>query len=294
MIKLILMKLIFALYLGHFLSFIILFQSSFAQKNIDLFLKNLYNQSQEYQQVRENEYNQFCKELNVQKNNELNQENFFFIYFLHDLFTNSSAQNCNVEGILEIPYFWHWINPNPRNEILYLPDSVKLNMKKPPKQLSRYKSFADIDRTPYLFLSDLVSVQPKYYHEDCSDFYTFGWCSEKEMSFNSILSVLNYPCKIKQSGIHTRSEIWVKMLDINNKNVNVILKVDNTFDIVEWNLADNNVTFEQWKLDVGQGSDIKWYNNKSHSADEISRVKSIIVPAQSAIRIKKLVDEWIK
>ena len=70
--------------------------------------------------------------------------------------------------------------------------------------------------------------------------------------------------------------------------------MDNTFDIVEWNLADNNVTFEQWKLDVGQGSDIKWYNNKSHSADEISRVKSIIVPAQSAIRIKKLVDEWIK
>ena len=62
----------------------------------------------------------------------------------------------------------------------------------------KYKSAADADRRPYLYLKDLVSKKNKYYHPECSGFYTFGWCSEREMAFNCLLAIMGYKCKIKQ------------------------------------------------------------------------------------------------
>ncbi|MBN1348103.1 hypothetical protein JXJ21_01705 [candidate division KSB1 bacterium] len=138
---------------------------------------------------------------------------------MHDLFTGISAQNYVSGGILQIPYFWHWIDPNPRHEIVFSENSTKLIKLKPPDEFSKYKSYADIDRTPCLYLSDLLSDEPKYYHEQCSEFYTFGWCSEREMAFNTLVELFGYKSKIKQEEIHTWTAVLTKFKNTKDETV---------------------------------------------------------------------------
>lgn len=115
-------------------------------------------------------YNEFCEENDLVSTDSNNILNFFSIKLLHDLFTSQTASDCSKGEILNIPYFWHWTSPNPRYEIYLVETNKLLCQTKPPKEFSKYNSYADVDRTPYLFLSDLFQERPKYYSISCDTF----------------------------------------------------------------------------------------------------------------------------
>ncbi len=258
------------------------------------FFNELYIQYKvDYQKIRNNQYLNFCEKYQIDKNNEVNQDKFLKLYFLHDLFTGSGVTDGSYGGILKIPYFWHWVNPNPRHRILRNSDRVNLTKIQPPPEFSRYNSFADIDRIPSLFLSDLFKDNANYYHPDCGEFYTFGWCSEREMSFCLLLSLLGYEGKIYQQGIHVSSQFWIEFNDKDNKLVIILADVDNTFDIIHWEKRSSNEK-SIWLKDFGNGEQNEWYNKKARAKDEIKLVMNIKVSEKANKRIKKLVDEYLK
>jgi len=102
-------------------------------------------------------YETFCSDNKIPAEDTIIKQQFYTFEILHKLFTSKNASNGSHGEILNIPYFWHWINPNPRYEITLLSTNQKLNTIKSPAAFSKYKSYADIDRTPYLFLSELLS-----------------------------------------------------------------------------------------------------------------------------------------
>ncbi len=259
---------------------------------IKVFFNELYlKHSSKYHQIKIDAYNQFCDRYHLDRSHSQNQERYFRLSFFHDLLTGTDAINCSSGGILKIPYFWHWISPNPRHKIFHLPDKTILTKLKPPKRLAKYKSLADIDRIPSQFLADLVSDEPQYYHPDCGSFYTFGWCSEREMSFALLLSLYSYDSKIVQEGIHVWSEFWLGFTTVDGKAISLIAKVDNTFDTVIWEKApDRNKT--KWLINYGAIKMVKWYNSKARESQELALVQKIIVAGKSQYRINLLVQRY--
>lgn len=237
------------------------------------------------------EYQEVCRKLNLAPENETNKATFATITLVHDLMTGTSARDCSSGGILHIPYFWHWIKPNPRHSIRHLPDSLLLTKLKPPSGYGQYKTFADVDRRPALFLSDMVSAEPGYYHPDCGSFYTFGWCSEREMAFSCLMKVLGYRSKIVQSGIHTWSVVLLAMTKTDGTESPFEVFVDNTFDMVNWGQhSDRND--RTWESDFGAGTQIEWYNSIASSEAEVDKVRQVEVPETSADRIRLLIKEF--
>jgi len=158
-------------------------------------------------------FRQFCISNNLELENSQNAKRFYTISFLHKFFTCQNASNGSRGGIINIPYYWHWVTPNPRYEIFLNNSNKKLSEVRPPEEFSKYKSFADIDRTPYLFLSELFLDSPKYYSSLCDTFSTFGWCSEREMAFVSLLDILGYKGKVIAENNHSWSEFIIPMID---------------------------------------------------------------------------------
>ena len=150
----------------------ILFTTSlFCQENVATFLETLYDDNKnDYQSKNKSEFIQFCENNNIDNSKVINQEHYYFISFLHDLLTSSSASDFVAGGILDIPYLWHWQDPNLRHSIVFLPDSVRLSEVPPPDEFSKYKSYADIDRISSLYLKDLFADKPKYYHDEFGEF----------------------------------------------------------------------------------------------------------------------------
>jgi len=212
------------------------------------------------------------------------------IMFFHLLFTSTNAVDCTDGGILNIPYFWHWVNPNPRHALIYLPTSKPLIKTKAPEAFSKYHSYADVDRTPSLYMSNLVTDSPLFSHPKCGRFFTFGWCSEREMAFSNLLSLYGYKVKIKQEGIHVWSEVLVDIQE--EKEIKkIILTVDNTFNVIDFRMLKASET--EWLQDLGTGAQVLWYNRKALSPDERQKVKSISVSTEAVARISGLVNEWL-
>jgi hypothetical protein len=266
-----------------------------AEMNFSEFIGYLFLKHEpEYTSQNFNNYKDFCNQFNIAVVNEDNKRKYLFLSFYHDCFTGESALDYSSGGFFRIPYFWHWVEPNPRHEIIFEPESLSLNQIKPPQRFNRYKSYADIDRTPSLFLSDLVFDTPRYYHPECGEFYTFGWCSEREMSFVLLMSLFNYTGKIHQSGIHVRSEFLVTFILEDSSDVKLIAEVDNTFNILNWKLPDSEA-LEDWENDFGEGESVRWYNQVAHSEVESRIVREIIVSETAAERLSHDVkDELMK
>jgi hypothetical protein len=219
-----------------------------------------------------------------------NKEVVFPLLFYHFLFTSTDAVDCTRGGIFTIPYFWHWVNPNPRYSIIYLPTGKPLVQTKTIKGFEKYRSFADIDRTPFLFLKNLVSDSALFYHPQCGDFYTFGWCSEREMAFSNLMTSLRYKMKIKQQGIHVWSEVFLEIETVGDKK-NICLLIDNTFNGLEF--KEVNIPESKWRNDVGEGAQVRWYNRTAFSDKELNLVKSIVVSEKAKARMEKNIMDWI-
>jgi len=208
--------------------------------------------------------------LNEKKLTPAQQKNLKRLAAIHTLITATAAQNTNQNPYWGIPYFWHYLKPNPRNEIILIKTGKKLGQSKPPKGFERYQTYSSVDRTPDLFWSDFASEKPKYRHPDIPEFYTFGWCSEREMAFKAWLAILGIPCNIVLSGNHVWSEVELE------SGSGIYLKIDNTFD----GFLSIRTLHPQDTASLA-----KWYNKKASSPALMKKLLKIPI---SATRKKSL------
>jgi len=247
------------------------------------FMKQLYeNHYGDYHVSSKPDFINLCNRYELDSTNEQNQHTFYAINFYHQLFTGDGSFDGSSEGgILKIPYFWNWVEPNRRDSIMYLPTNEYLSEITPPKRFSRYNSFADIDRIPSLYIQDLLTSKPSYHHEYCGDFYTFGWCSEREMTFVLLMELLlDIPSVVIVEGAHSWTEMDLKFVGLAQDYKEVRVKVDNTYDDIEFGVEPS----------IGdQTNDVIWYNYITHSEEELESVKQMIVSEIVAERIDEQV-----
>jgi len=235
-------------------------------------------------------YKQFCASNELDSKNSKNEYRYYTLSFLHKFFTCQNASNGSRGEIINIPYYWHWVSPNPRYNIYFNKSNKKLNEIKPSKEFSKYKSVADIDRTPYLFLSDIFVDDPKYYSSLSDTFSTFGWCSEREMAFVSLLDILGYDGKVIAENNHSWSEFIIPMIVNENQSKEFKVKVDNTFDEMDWeNVLPADII--SWKKYQGKSKLANWYNLKAHSEKEKVQISTFPISKVAIKRIENgLVD----
>jgi hypothetical protein len=207
------------------------------------------------------------------------------LWALQQMLTTSSARDAAVGGAFRLPYFWHWVEPNPRLQIVRLPDRVPMAELPPPEGYERYKSFGHIDRRPALYLGDLAADEPRYHHPDVGDFSSFGWCSEREMAFCALAVTWGYEVKIVQRGIHVVSRV---RLTETTPATEVV--VDTTFDMIR--LIQTDASLESWRDDIGDGRMVRWYNQVCHDPQELGQVRELPVSPQARQRLVGQADRY--
>lgn len=252
----------------------------------DFFETMIKNHEKDYTEIIETEYLNDCKERQIDHRDSTTRRHYYAIRMLHDVFTGQSPSNCSRGYAWNIPYMWHWVTPNPRHDIYLKETDELLKEIKPPKEFGKYNSVADIDRTPYLFLSELFTEKPKYYSESCGDFSTFGWCSEREMAFISLVSLLDYTGKVKAENGHSWSELIVAAPLTDGTKQNFLVRIDNTYDSVYWEKI-SRAELQKWQQDMGDSSTKKWYNKKALSTTEQQKIKAFIVPSKVSKELEK-------
>lgn len=261
---------------------------------IPIFFKTLIeNHAKDFYIVDSVDFLHFCSDNNIDNNDSLNISRYLTISILHEIFTSQTASNCSKGEILNIPYQWHWVEPNPRHEIYFTSNNKLLKDTKPPSEFSKYNSFADIDRTPYLFLSDLVHSDLKYYSSSCDTFSTFGWCSEREMAFIALTKLLSYEGKVVAEGNHSWSELIIELKSNTGLLKSFKVTVDNTFNSVYWSLIEEQ-EISEWKKYFGNTNLSNWYNRKAKSITELRRIENHLVTNKSMLRIENDVVKYLE
>ncbi len=249
------------------------------------------NHRDDFSFIYSDKYKALCKQYNFDANDHSNIEAFYTLLILHELFTSKTAANNSTGKILNIPYMWHWVTPNPRHKIHMVDSGKTLYNINPLKEFSKYNTYADIDRTPYLYLSDLVKNRPQYYNHQSDTFATFGWCSEREMAFVCLMKLLGYKGKIAAPGMHSWSEFIVPMILDNGTSEKYTYIVDNTFD--EIRIEKTDCTVIEWENNIGDGRLPKWYNKKASSEKELKRINNHVVPPKAAMRIESKIVKYL-
>lgn len=250
------------------------------------------NHLESFKKIHQSDYESFCSENNINVNDTNNCNSYFKLRILNDLLSSENASNYSTGKILKIPYMWHWINPNPRHAIILKEKHVALNTIKPSIEFKNYKSFADIDRTPFLYLSELFLETEKYTSASCKSFATFGWCSEREMAFNCLLDVMQFTSKVYTEGNHCWTEVLLEMNTSANIKKSFVVKIDNTFHqfqlkrIVSKDIAN-------WKTNVGNSGQAIWYNTTAHSQKEKNKLLTFKPSKKGTVRIENAIIDYL-
>ena len=256
------------------------------------FKKLIQNHTNDFLRIDSISYLELCQVNEIKHDDSTNIEQFYSIKILHDLFTSQTAANCSKGEILNIPYQWHWVNPNPRHEIYLVENNTLLKDTKPSKDFHKYNSCADIDRTPFLYLSDLMEEEPKHYSLLCDTFSTFGWCSEREMAFICLTELLNFNGKVVAEGNHSWSEFIIPMTSNSGEIVYFEVTVDNTFDNIQWTKIENP-NIKEWEKIQGDSPLANWYNKKAHSQSEKQKIKNHLASTKAMNRIENKLVKFL-
>ncbi|QQS27639.1 MAG: hypothetical protein IPM47_12170 [Sphingobacteriales bacterium] len=267
---------------------------TYPPSNIPDFFKELTNNH--FESIFEkhgSEYLNFCSDNQIDANDLANKKNYLTVWFLHQLFTTNSASDCSNAGILKIPYFWHWINPNPRHEIKLVKTGIPLTQVESPTGYKKYRSYADLDRKPFLYLSDLLAEHPKFYAERCDTFSTFGWCSEREMAFVALTTEMGFTGKVFSEGAHSISKLKIPMTKQDGQKLIFDVTVDNTFYNLEWNLM-TPAEISKWDTTLGNIQMAKWYNDQAHLSSSLTNIRNYQVSMMAMDRIERLTANFFK
>lgn len=162
---------------------------------------------------------------------------------LHQVLTTDWPENFRGE----IPYVTNW-------------DGVRKEIRK------NGRPAIEQDRTPTIFYRDLVDTIS--YTARGEEFYTFGWCSEREMAFAAAAWLMGFePVIIVQAG-HAFTLVAID---------GVLHKVDNTYDRFE--------VYDYGYVPAPTTPLERWYNRKARA--EAAELKNITVAPQSWSRILK-------
>jgi hypothetical protein len=256
------------------------------------FLRSAYLKNESAAEARLGpRYRALCKSLSVPDTLEANRKALLPLLFLHGLLTTSDAVDCRRGGAFGTAYMWHWVSPNPRHALRRLPDSTLLTGLPPPPGFGKYKSWADVDRLPSLYLGDLATEHARYLHPVCGELQAFGWCSEREMAFGALLAVQGIKGKIKQEGIHVWTEVLFDLIGSDGNPRPSVVAFDNTFDSVEaWLLRGSRTA---WAKDFGDGTQVGWYNRVAGSAAERDKVKAIPIGPEAGRRMTFQIQAWL-
>jgi hypothetical protein len=189
--------------------------------------------------------------------------------YMHLLMTCYYSVDGDTSGGFGIPYFWNYTNHNPREQI------IDIKKGKPLKQIPAYPgsggaSMATLDRTPYIFWSDFMTDEPRYSYEHISSFYTFGWCSEREMAYKAWLTVTGVKSTIGIKADHVWTEI-----DLPGQP-GYFLFVDNTFNRFEiWPVS------KKPPLEIGNKY-INWYNQQGADKTIAKKLSSLVISPKRA------------
>lgn len=257
-----------------------------AMSFVDFFRRLVVENREAFELQHADRYNVLCSGHDLDPTDRENREAFFVLLFLHQLFTCRAPVNCEHSGILQIPYMWHWIEPNPRHAILRRATGKLLVEEAPPARFRRYQSFADVDRVPSLYLADLVTVAPQYEHPQCGPMYTFGWCSEREMAFSLMAGFFGHDGWVRQSGNHVWSVFPFRWRTGDGRQKEILLEFDNTFDIFGGQELPQGKTSQQWWSEHQLTPDQRWYNAQVRDPEEVERVRQIQVPPEAQQRIR--------
>lgn len=265
-----------------------------AATNVPNFLIYLFEDYyEEYEKQHLLEYELFCSSFNLALNDKDNAYLFYQLSFFHSLFTTNDAVDGNTgNGILEIPYFWHWRTPNPRHQISYISSGDLLTLHKAPTPYEAYNHFADIDRVPALFLADLFTETEQYYHPIVGKFASFGWCSEREMAFVALLEILGYKGKVGNNFQHSWSEFAVEFTTTENDCLTIIAIIDNTYNNFGWQKLPKNESLVIWQNSYENSKYARWYNANAHAEAQKIQIKNIKVPTAAALRIENKVRAY--
>lgn len=258
----------------------------------DFFKQLITNHLSDFQKIDKKAFAKFCEFNQLDPTDRENISSYYSLTILHKLFTSKTASNGSRGDILDMPYMWHWGSFNPRHTIHFTKDHTLLAQKTPPGEFSRYSSYADIDRTPYLFISDLVAETPKYYSAECDTFSTFGWCSEREMAFVALTQLLGFDGKVVAQGNHSWSEFIIPLTHTNKEKELWFLKVDNTFDSMDW-YPVGNTDIPSWRVSFGNVTQAPWYNQRAKSPNELHRITAQIVTQKASARIEGRVVNYL-
>ena len=188
----------------------------------------------------------------------------------------------------QFPNLWHWVEPNPRHAIEDLASGTALTNRAPDPRYGKYKTYADIDRTPWIFFRDLVTERPSFRHPLIGDFFSFGWCSEREMAFASLLVGTGHDVRLRQQGGHVWSEVWVSLPSRDGGTQAFVVTVDNTYARISARPAAAGERTEWQSLD-GVRFHERWYNRTARDEAERAAVESLEVSPAAARRIRDLV-----
>jgi len=260
-----------------------------APKFLDRLIANHFD---DFEKIHTKSYKSNLGTHALSKDNEENFHSYIYLKVLHDLFTSQGASNCALGEIWNIPYMWHWVEPNPRHEIELLSTGKLLSDTETPKGYGRYKSFADLDRAPSIYLGDFFSTTGKFKANGCSSFSGFGWCSEREMSFVALLQIKGYEAKVKSQNGHSWTEAIVPLKNHKGKEQLFKFTIDNTFDKFSFERFSKNKLLD-WKQDLGDSKTKKWYNEKAFSKAEQSAVRNIVVKKAVSRHLEKQVVKYL-
>lgn len=262
------------------------------QQTLETFFPELFATYQKpYLRLRNPDITGVIRQFRLDKGKETRYR-IAFLFFLHDLFTGSGVRNGKTGGLLGIPYYKHWTIPNPRHALVRSSDGTPLTALKPPGTHSRYDTLADLDRTPDIYLGDLVRGPEQYRSPEGKTFSTFGWCSEREMAFTALLTLYGYEAKIIQRGSHTHTEVRLTLADPKGAPVPLIISVDNTFDKIRIQRdAAPEKAFEEWAFDdIGAGTFIIWYNERARDPLLLDTLRQMAVTPEAQVALQSRLE----
>ncbi|MCX6306974.1 MAG: hypothetical protein NT040_18575 [Bacteroidetes bacterium] len=236
--------------------------------SIDIFFMNLCSTRLPQIAARyEYQYKDFLTQLDLRAQDSATKADFFTLILMHKLFTVGTCKDGVRGAILNIPYFWNYNNPNPR---------MKITVN---GELNRYATGGL--RIPCRFLGDMVGSTEKYGYPGIEPFASFGWCSEREMAFACLLSIMKFDARVVAPDNHAWTEILLPCRNTAGQIDTILLRVDNTFE---------RFTYSHGK----RASTDNMYDDHICNADERIDVESIHVGIAARTRIAKSVDDFLK